>query len=180
LFEQQLAKYAGHAFRACHQLRQVQLVKKTLRDGDLLLHIDYSENYLCKWANEIQAAHFGNAHHQIVIHQGVMYVKVSLELQVDFLNSEIYSFRDKICIIWQNQEPISFATLSDDTRKTSEAIAAHIESILIEAEKIFNVNRVSLVYLYNILMSRKLIFLKIHFIFLAHHSFRFPGFPISK
>jgi hypothetical protein len=79
----QLSLYAGHHFRVCHQLRQVQQVRQTLKNGDLLLHVDYFENYLCKWGREIQAAHFGNAHQQVVIHQGVMYAHVgSIQIYV--------------------------------------------------------------------------------------------------
>jgi hypothetical protein len=118
-FEAQLSSYAGHAFRACHQLREVQHMRKNLQNGDIMLHVDYSENFTCKWNEEIQAAHFGNAHGQVVIHQGVMYS--------------------------EGQEPQSFATISDDPRKTSDAVAAHIEAILGEAEMLFDIKRLIIV-----------------------------------
>jgi hypothetical protein len=75
MFEKDLSNLAIHVFRAIHQYRQIRLLKMTLSDNDCLLHIDYSENYPSKLYAEVQAAHFGNRH-QIVIHQGLVYLKV--------------------------------------------------------------------------------------------------------
>jgi hypothetical protein len=69
---------------------------------------------LCKTGAEIQAAHFGN-HESIVIHQGVFY------------QSE--------------NNPISFATLSDDMRKTASAVAAHLDSIIEEITNSYHSRR---------------------------------------
>lgn len=104
LFESQLSTFVGHFFRICHQYRELQYVRKNPEPDEVVLHVDFSENYSCKWNAEIQQAHFGNAHRQVVIHQGVLYLK--------------------------EKEPLSFASVSDDTRKTAEGIGAHIESII--------------------------------------------------
>lgn len=98
-----LNTFAPHAFRINHQYRQIRLVKDTLKDDELLIHVDFSENYVCQWGSEVQAAHFGNRR-QVVIHQGVLY-------------------RKDLC-------PQSFVTFSDDLRKTSDSVAAHIYSIV--------------------------------------------------
>lgn len=44
--------------------------------NDCLIHIDFSENYTCKYASKIQSVHFGNfgLHNQGMLHTGVLYV----------------------------------------------------------------------------------------------------------
>ena len=116
LFEEKLGEYALHLFRVVNQFRQIRHVKSNISDQEMILHIDFSENYTSKEQAEVQAAHFGN-HHQITIHvhQGVCYM--------------------------QDTSPQCFATLSDDNRKTAEAVAAHVNSFLIDYN--LNVKKVS-------------------------------------
>ena len=38
------------------------------------MHIDFSENYVCKMQNEVLSAHFGASKKQISLHTGVYYV----------------------------------------------------------------------------------------------------------
>jgi hypothetical protein len=58
-----------------HQYKQIRLAKETLAAGEVMLHVDFSENYQEKFGNEVQASHFGSRG-QIVLHQGVLYSKV--------------------------------------------------------------------------------------------------------
>lgn len=107
LFEKQLAQFAAHQFRAIHQFRQIRQVKSDISANDLILHIDFSENYASKYSDETQAVHFGHRH-QIVIHQ-VSYT--------------------------MDKPPQCFVTLSDDNRKTADAVAAHINAYLAEFQQ---------------------------------------------
>lgn len=115
-FNSQVVNYLSHVYRIVHQYREIRKVKDSLDDSTVIFHVDFSENYSCKWGQEVQSAHFGNRS-QIVIHQGVYYLKNKCQ---------------------------SFCTLSDDTRKTSESIAAHLNAIITEvtsSEKIQKVNK---------------------------------------
>jgi hypothetical protein len=104
-FHEALEKYAYHRYSFCRQYREIRQVKEALRTGDIAVHVDFSENYVCKSSSEVQASHFGH-HDTITIHQGVLY-KAS-------------------------QPPMAFATVSEDSRKSASAVAVHIEAILKE------------------------------------------------
>lgn len=41
----------------------------------ILVHIDFSENYQCKYAQGIQSIHFGGNRTQVSLHTGVVYSK---------------------------------------------------------------------------------------------------------
>jgi hypothetical protein len=75
IFQEQLSKCISHFYRIRHQFTIIRKAKETLQKGEALIHIDYSENYCEKIGVEIQAAHFGTRN-QIVIHQGMLYLKV--------------------------------------------------------------------------------------------------------
>jgi len=40
---------------------------------EAVIHVDFSENYVCHNASEIQCAHFGASNHQVTLHNGVLY-----------------------------------------------------------------------------------------------------------
>ena len=71
-FEKDLKAHAMHEFKIRHQLSAIRAAKDNLKDDELLIHVDFSENYSCKRGEEVQAAHFGNRP-QVTIHQGVCY-----------------------------------------------------------------------------------------------------------
>ena len=45
-------------------------LKENLTEHDALIHIDFSENYFCKWDSEIQSAHYGASKKQLSLHTG--------------------------------------------------------------------------------------------------------------
>ncbi len=79
IFEKHLVTFAAHHYRIRHQYQAIRNARENLQEGHVLLHIDFSENYLEKYGAEVMASHFG-AHSQIVIHQGIMYKKVTKRL----------------------------------------------------------------------------------------------------
>ena len=48
-----------HLYNIAHQYKAVRTLKQKLTDKDILLHVDFSENFGCKNASEIQSMHFG-------------------------------------------------------------------------------------------------------------------------
>lgn len=83
-------------------------MKSSLSNAEVLLHMDFSENYQCKFGSEIQALHFGRSKPQITIHTSVLYYKKQNETEVSSL-----------CM----------ATLSEDCRHDPIAIIAHLEPV---------------------------------------------------
>ncbi|RVE43629.1 hypothetical protein evm_011713 [Chilo suppressalis] len=68
-----LPTYMKHVAYVMHQSNAVQTIKQRLTPEDGLLHIDFSKNYNCKYAKEIQSAHFGGSKIQLSLHTAVYY-----------------------------------------------------------------------------------------------------------
>lgn len=82
--------------------------EENLEKDECLLHVDFSENYACKYNKEIQSVHFGGSHKQASLHTGVLYkVKDGNEVQAE-----------------------GFCTISACTDHGPPAIWAHLDPIL--------------------------------------------------
>ena len=73
-FHEMLPAYMIHIGNIRHQYATIKELKKNLTMDDLLLHVDFSENYACKWTREIQSCHFGGNRLQITLHTSVLYI----------------------------------------------------------------------------------------------------------
>lgn len=94
--------------------------KETLTDNECIIHCDFSENYLCKSNEEVQATHFGASKQQLTLHTGVIYYKSEQTLQEK-----------------------SFCTISPNDNHGPTAIWAHLTPILEYIKKTLrNVNTV--------------------------------------
>lgn len=86
-----------------HQYKAVKQIKKDLRVDEVLLHMDFSENYNCKYTKEIQSMHFGGSRNQISLHTSVLYYNKEGEVK-----------------------SVPFCTFSEDRRHKNVAICAHL------------------------------------------------------
>ncbi|CAG9794671.1 unnamed protein product [Diatraea saccharalis] len=68
-----LPVYMKHVGNFVHQVRSIHALKEKLSPSEGLLHIDFSENYNCKYSAEIQSAHFGGSKIQLSLHTCVYY-----------------------------------------------------------------------------------------------------------
>ncbi|CAH0550600.1 unnamed protein product [Brassicogethes aeneus] len=87
-----------------HQMREIRKIKENMNNNEALIHMDFSENYGCKYAEEVQSAHFGNSKMQLSLHTVVVYYKSS--------NNDM----QKKC----------FCTVSPSLRHDPVAICAHL------------------------------------------------------
>lgn len=81
--------------------------KETLSATECIIHCDFSENYLAKMSEEVQATHFGASKQQFTLHTGVIYYKNE-----------------------QNLQEKSFCTISPNNNHNPIAIWAHLTPIL--------------------------------------------------
>ncbi|KAK3786606.1 hypothetical protein RRG08_027564 [Elysia crispata] len=70
IFNEQLRTYKKHFFNMVKQFGFYKELKEDLTEHDALIHIDFSENYFCKWDSEIQSAHYGASKKQLSVHTG--------------------------------------------------------------------------------------------------------------
>jgi hypothetical protein len=68
-------KITKHLFNIQNQFKYYQQLKQELTDNECLIHIDYAENYVGKYHEEIQSVHFGASQPQITLHTGVYFTK---------------------------------------------------------------------------------------------------------
>lgn len=122
-FNEQLLKFACHVCNMIHQYKAVKQIKKYLRVDEVLLHMDFSENYNCKYTKEIQSMHFGGSRNQISLHTSVLYYNKEGEVK---------------------SEP--FCTFSEDRKHNNVAICAHLTPVIKEIKTIVsNLNTVHFV-----------------------------------
>ena len=74
VISKELPKYMCHVGNVRVQYREIRKLREELRSDEALVHIDFSENYNCKYASEIQAVHFGASRQEICLHTGMLYV----------------------------------------------------------------------------------------------------------
>ncbi|CAG9791138.1 unnamed protein product [Diatraea saccharalis] len=84
-----------------------------LTETEIALHIDFSENYACKYHEEIQSVHFGGSRNQVTLHTAVLY--------------HLTFNKDK--------NITSFCTVSSDLQHGPAAIWAHLHPILDYVQK---------------------------------------------
>ncbi|KAG5893974.1 hypothetical protein JTB14_006578 [Gonioctena quinquepunctata] len=99
--------YGRIAKKYCIPVSNDDTVKKNCQQMKCSIHIDFSENYCCKYREEIQAVHFGGGRQQVTLHTGVLYLK----------NPD------------DTVKAQSFCTLSDNNRHDSIAVWAHLKPI---------------------------------------------------
>ena len=61
----------AHLGRIQHQRYQWKKLKGKMTKEDLLLLVDWSENYSCKYI-EVQSVHFGGSHQELSLHTGMV------------------------------------------------------------------------------------------------------------
>ncbi|XP_060806067.1 uncharacterized protein LOC132902972 [Amyelois transitella] len=97
-----LDKFFCHQRNIVHQFNAIKHLKENLGEEDILIHMDFSENYCTKYGEEIQPFHFGGSRTQISIHTVVVYLKNSIQ---------------------------SYATISKNLTHSPSAIWAHLQPI---------------------------------------------------
>lgn len=102
-----LPEFFCHERNLRHQSSIVRKIKSGLKINDVLIHMDFSENYQCKYAEEVQSAHFGSSKPQLSLHTVVVYRKG----------------------IGSDPVPTSFCTVSENLSHDAFAIMAHLEPI---------------------------------------------------
>nr|CAH7752860.1 unnamed protein product [Callosobruchus chinensis] len=72
-----LKTFFHHVFKIVHQYNSIKSLKQSLTEKDVIIHMDFSENFATKYNQEIQAFHFGGSRTQISLHTVVLYLKDS-------------------------------------------------------------------------------------------------------
>lgn len=107
--ESTLDAFLRHNLNIIVQYDVIKQLKQNLNEKEILVHIDFSENYCLKYNQEIQSFHFGGSREQVSLHTGVIYYK----------DNDGEAFKTK-----------SFCTVSNCLQHDAKAIWAHLQPIL--------------------------------------------------
>lgn len=114
-FTMLIGQYRQHVANIKHQYQVTSGIKKSLAEDEVFVHIDFSENYHCKYGEEVQSVHFGGSRKQVTLHTVVLYYKSEREECVQ---------HKSIC------------TMSDSKRHDPVAICAHLKPVFAEIKKV--------------------------------------------
>ncbi|XP_076594582.1 uncharacterized protein LOC143325434 isoform X2 [Chaetodon auriga] len=103
LFNTKIDLLARHQFNWISQAEKCRQLKDSLSEEEVVVHMDFSENYGCKLKTEIQAINFGANRQQATIHTCVVYTASGYQ---------------------------SYATISDCLRHDEKAVWAHLKPVL--------------------------------------------------
>lgn len=115
LFRGLLNKFLNHVLNIKHQYQAIRQAKENLKVSEGLLHMDYSENYNCKYTEEIQSLHFGGSRNQATLHTSILYYK-------DEDTKELKS--------------VCFCTVSEERRHDAIASCGHLKPIFKEIKNL--------------------------------------------
>ena len=65
--------YLQHVYNTGHQHKFFENLRNNLNENEVMIVIDFSEKYYCKYSAEIQSVHFGASKKQISLHTGVFF-----------------------------------------------------------------------------------------------------------
>ncbi|XP_030251615.1 uncharacterized protein LOC115568462 [Sparus aurata] len=105
LLHSYIKRFKQHHFNIKQQYAFCRELKKNMSGEEALIHVDFSENYSCKYSSQVQAVHFGASHQQATLHTGVLYVG-------------------------RHPEPVCFSTISPSRHKGPPAIWQHLHPVL--------------------------------------------------
>jgi len=83
--------------------------------NEVLIHVDFAENYIAKLSSAVQSAHFGASQHQITLHTGVYYIGPNGSAQTFCSVSD--SLQHGPAAIWTHMLPVI-----DDILETNKDI----------------------------------------------------------
>ena len=105
----QMPYYFKHIYDTLHQNKAIASIKENRKENEVFIVMDFSQNYLFKYNEEIHSAHFGASKKQVTLHTGTFFYRNSKSNQVVY---------------------VSFCTVSECLRHDASAVWAHLQPIL--------------------------------------------------
>lgn len=107
-----LVKFKRHTFNIRQQFTYCREQKKNLSENESIVHVDFSENYTCKYSSNIQSAYYGASNEQAILHTGILYAG-------------------------PNVHPLGFSTITSSRMKGPPAIWEHLKPVLTFMKNLF-------------------------------------------
>lgn len=114
-----IAKYLKHIFSKQHQFKMFDAIKNNLNENEAYIVIDFSQNWIAKYAEEIHSVHFGASQKQITLHTGGFWIKSDSGVLFESFASISNCTRHDAAAVWALLQPIfdRMFELSPDLQK---------------------------------------------------------------
>lgn len=113
--EKEIIPFLEHTYKMVGQYHTIKDIKNNITIQEALVHIDFSENYSLKYAEEVQSFHFGGSRQQVCLHTAVVYT---------------HNFDTGLVT------PTSMCTISNCLRHDASAVWAHLVPLLKQVIKL--------------------------------------------
>ncbi|XP_043285777.1 uncharacterized protein [Venturia canescens] len=100
--ENDLGKILNHERNILHQYQCIKMKKESLTEKEVMIHMDFSENYCTKYGEEIQSFHFGGSRTQLSLHTVVVYLKGSTKSYCTVSSNLFHN----VPAIWAHLKPV--------------------------------------------------------------------------
>lgn len=104
MFFSAVKAFNKHWFTMHRQFAAFRENKNRIRDDEGMVHVDFSENFNCKYHSKIQSVDFGTSHAQASLHTVILYNK--------------------------SQQPVCLCTISSNLEHGPVGIWAHLKPVL--------------------------------------------------
>ena len=104
MFMDAMKVFKKHWFTMCRQFAAFRENKANIKEDECVVHVDFSENFNCKYHSEVQAVHFGASHSQASLHTVIVYTAL--------------------------EDPLCLCTISEDLTHGPVGIWAHLSPVL--------------------------------------------------
>ncbi|CAH1107729.1 unnamed protein product [Psylliodes chrysocephalus] len=104
-FEKNIKPFLKHKGRPLHQYK---ILEDTFKSNKAAIHMDFSGNYNIKYAEEVQAFHFGGLRKQISLHTLVVYTKQHNNVKKECFCTLSVSLLHNVCVICTHLNPIKY------------------------------------------------------------------------
>ena len=65
--------FLSHMFRNWHQVATLKTARSNLKEGEIYIVMDFSQDYTCKFGRKIQSLFYGALKSTLGLHTGVVY-----------------------------------------------------------------------------------------------------------
>ena len=133
--------FSNHARRVTEQYQQMKLLKDTMPSTHVTVQLDFAENYVCQFGEEVQSAYYSKS--QVTIHPAVIIYKKPEEgnVQSQSEHSGLLDEREEGNMQAESeQKPVllhkSIVIVSDETAHTAATIFAFLKELVPKVQKV--------------------------------------------
>ncbi|XP_028175908.1 uncharacterized protein LOC114364103 [Ostrinia furnacalis] len=105
-FNQEFKRLKKHVYNMKIQFQSFRLAISNLQEEEAVIVVDFSENYECKYHQEIQAHHFGGSRQQVSLHTVVVYVPGKNKRNIESYCTVSASTNHQPAAIWAHLHPV--------------------------------------------------------------------------